>query len=275
MAIDAPMRRTIHDVVLRITGDDARSWLSGQVTNDVRSLTPGGAIYTLVLNTRGKILSDAWALDRDGELLLLVPERVSAEVRAHLEDHVIMEDVALEPTGESVTWALGAIEGFPCDPLGLGARVLLGPCEPAGPEIDDAAWKLERLRRGVPELGADFGLDNYPQEAGLKAAVSFEKGCYLGQEVVCMLENRGQLTRRLVMLDGPAIEGAALHDGGKVVGTVTSAASDPETGKTVALGYVKRAAAVPGAFVQGEGGPIGIVAIVGDPHAGLREAPAL
>lgn len=256
---DASAQRRIHYVVWRVTGEDARTWLNGQVTNEVRGLEPGDAVYALILDTRGKILSDAWILERGSEVLLLVPERVSAEVRAHLEEHIIMEDVALEPLDTPVSWVGG-----------VGGRPVLGD----GPTIDDAAWKLERVRAGVPELGADFGREHYPQEAGLKRAVSFEKGCYLGQEVVCMLENRGQLSRRLVQLTGSkAIEGAALIHEGKNVGSITSAVEDGA--RAIALGYVKRAVASPGTKVESDGGPLEIVAIVGESTPGLGEASAL
>lgn len=272
MAIDARAKRTIHDVVWRVTGEDARTWISGQVTNDVRGMSPGDAVYALILDTKGKILSDVWVVERGTDVLLMVPEEVSAAVRTHLEDHLIMEDAMIEPTGDPVTWKLGGSDGYPCDRLGMGGRVVLSTVD--GPEIDDATWKLERLRRGVPDLG-DFA-QHYPQEAGLKRAVSFEKGCYLGQEVVCMLENRGQLTRRLVRLEGAsATEGAVLQHDGKVVGDLTSATRDPETGRFIALGYVKRAVASVGTNIVSDGGPLGIVTIIGESEAGLRDASAL
>ena len=93
-------------------------------------------------------------------------------------------------------------------------------------ELDADAWERERIALGRPRYGADVGDQHYTQEAGLKSlAVSFEKGCDLGQEVVCMLENRGQLTRRLVQLRGEARPGDALSHDGSTVGSVTSAST--------------------------------------------------
>jgi folate-binding protein YgfZ len=260
MAIDANEQRIIHDVVWRVTGEDTRTWISGQVTNDVRGMNPGDVVYALILDTRGKTLCDVWIVERGTDVLLLVPEEVSTAVRAHLEDHIIMEDVAIEPLSMPVSW-----RGDPRD-----GRIELSAVD--GPAIDDARWELERIRLGVPAL-RDFA-QHYPQEAGLKRAVSFEKGCYLGQEVVCMLENRGQLTRRLVRLEGSAA-GSTLEHEGKKVADITSAAQDPERGGFVALGYVKRALANPGTTLTTEGGTLAIVEVVGESQAGLREAPAL
>ena len=92
--------------------------------------------------------------------------------------------------------------------------------------------------RGVPRWGRDFGADTLPQEAGLKHAVSFDKGCYLGQEPVVMLEHRGKPPKRLVRLElEDAVEvGAPVEAAERQVGRVTSAAG------TRALALVKRKA---------------------------------
>jgi tRNA-modifying protein YgfZ len=117
---------------------------------------------------------------------------------------------------------------------------------------DTLGWQALRLERGVPEFGVDFGETTYPQEAGLeKIAVSFQKGCYLGQEVVCMLELRGHVKRRLasLVLEGgaPPPAGAAVADeAGVQSGEVTSASHSPTLGRPVALAMLKRAAAESG-----------------------------
>ena len=121
----------------------------------------------------------------------------------------------------------------------------------------------------MPRFGVDFDDKTYPQEASLeKAAVSFDKGCYLGQEVVCMLEMRGHVKRKLVsiVLDGaaPPPSGAAVADeAGAAVGEVTSAALSPTLGVPVGLAMVKRAQAVAGARV-----------VVGGAHAKVVDRPA-
>ena len=133
---------------------------------------------------------------------------------------------------------------------------------------DDRAWEALRLERRVPQFGADFDGTTYPQEAGLeKRAVSFSKGCYLGQEVVCMLEMRGHVKRRLVALrvtaDLPPPRGADVTDSsGASVGTVTSAAIVPSTGGPVAMAMVKRAKAEPGDELRVAGSSARVIAPV-------------
>ena len=117
---------------------------------------------------------------------------------------------------------------------------------------DNRAWEALRLDRRVPQFGADFDAATYPQEAGLeKRAVSFSKGCYLGQEVIFMLEKRGHVKRRLVTLrvasDLPPPRGADVFDtDGENVGSITSAAIVPTAGGPVAMAMVKRAKAEEG-----------------------------
>jgi folate-binding protein YgfZ len=256
--------------VLRLRGEDQRSWLNGQVTADVRDLKSGVGVYALVINVKGRILSDLWVLD-DGEgALALVPAATLDTVRATFDRQIIMEDVEVELDerfsvisiqGPRAAEVLGTRASFTCDELGHGGAFVLVPVAEAssalsalvhaaeqlgGGAADEAGFELARIRAGRPRLGADFGERTYPQEAGLKAlAVSFNKGCYLGQEVVCTLENRGRLTRRLVRLEaheGQVQSGDELRDAeGNAIGAVTSATRDPRTEHTLALGYAKTA----------------------------------
>src|SRR5690606_28633236 len=82
--------RALDDGVLRVRGEDARTWLNGQITNDVRSTRPGDAVYALVLDGRGKILADVWALDRGDDFVLLVPGGTVEALRTHFEKYIVM-----------------------------------------------------------------------------------------------------------------------------------------------------------------------------------------
>ncbi|HKU44238.1 MAG TPA: folate-binding protein YgfZ [Polyangiales bacterium] len=274
--------------VLRVSGDDRTSWLNGQVTNDLRQLEPGGSVRALAVHVRGKILAEVWVVLAGEELHVVLPASSEAVLLESFERYIIMEDVTLAPWPEArVLSLLGpqAAElaapiggGFHCDELGLGGHAWLG--EPAElervanalrgagvPEIDEGGFELVRLRAGSPRFGRDFGDRSYPQEAGLKGLVSFNKGCYLGQEVVCTLENRGKLTRQLAVLSGPGATPApdtALHGtGDAALGEVTSAVWDPDAAQVLALGYVKRAHAAPGTTLTAAGTQLTLQRLVG------------
>lgn len=262
--------------VLRLKGEDQRTWLNGQVTSDVRHTKAGDAVYGLAVNVKGRVLTDLWVLDEGESLLVLMPVTTLENVRASLERQIIMEDVELVVDEDTRVLSAqgprapdacaGLVHAYPCAELGdVGRFVLVTASErdaqlaaltqaaerAQGCAVDEAGFTLARLRVGRPLLGLDFSERAYPQEAGLKGlAVSFNKGCYLGQEVVCTLEHRGKLSRRLVRLEsveGSAAIGDELVDAsGQAIGQITSCATDSASGQMLALGYTKMAHALEG-----------------------------
>ena len=203
MSADAPATPFIHlldERVVRVEGDDAREWINGQVTADLREPRPGST-YALVLTLQGRVQSDAWLSDEGEHLVMRLPEAAADAVLAHLDRYIIMEDVELEPDPRRVLHVAGpgaaarvksaGLEGLatprldaegvdlllPEDGLEAARRALI---EAGVDEVDEAGWERARIARGVPRWGRDFGADTLPQEAGLKHAVSFDKGCYLG-----------------------------------------------------------------------------------------------
>ncbi len=259
--------------LISVRGDDARTWLNGQMTNDLKALTPERMVYGLILNVKGRILSDVLAIDHpEHGLLMAVAAGTWPVLSPHLEHYIIMEDVSLVPRDDLrilTTQVLETERGgekpgegwLPHQRLGVGKgwdRVVeMSELESVlaslgARHIEESEAEPLRIRAGRPRFGVDFGDTTYPQEAGLeKGAVSFSKGCYLGQEVVCMLESRGQVSRRLVALEGLGLfAGAELKDAeGTKVGEVTSATVEGH-----GIGFVKRAQALPGAELSfGEG----------------------
>jgi folate-binding protein YgfZ len=269
---------------LIVTGADRLSWLNGMLTCDLAKRTPGDVVYGLAVARNGRVISDAIVVvdDAAATVLVAVPRAVAPALRAHLDHYLVMEDAEIGSATDAFdAWALhgpaaadlladarsAGAAGGAIDRTGLGGAFLLAPARKAaqttaviersvamrgGAIGDEAGWEALRLERGVPRFGVDFDDKTYPQEASLeKTAVRFDKGCYLGQEVVCMLELRGHVKRKLVplVLDAsrPLERGAAVtDDAGVSVGEVTSAALSPTLGKTVALAYVKRAYAQAG-----------------------------
>jgi tRNA-modifying protein YgfZ len=290
--------------IVRVQGDDRLTWLNGQVTNDLRALESGStnSVRALAVHVKGKILADVWVVARPDELLIMIPKSASAALLESFERYIIMEDVTLSPwpevqvlsvVGPEAAQLAAAIDSagpagsktiaFSCDELGIGGYAFVG--EPSAlasiaaslgaagvvPVTRDA-YELARLRAGVPRFGSDFGDRSYPQEAGLKQLVSFAKGCYLGQEVVCTLENRGKLSRHLAVFRGTAADGGEVPAPGTSLktasdespGEVTSAVYDPESGAVLALGYVKRAHAVPGTTLTAAGTHLTLQRVVGE-----------
>ena len=287
--------------VLVVKGADRVTWLNGLLTCELAKSKPGDVVYGLAVAKNGRILADLFCVLDDALLALVVPRVAMVALRESLDRHLIMEDVDIEPGEDTFAAcfvdgprsqdvldrarACGAIGGV-ADFGGAGGALLLVPSSATDGGVraragiddalssvsgvlgDDASWDALRIERGRPRFGAEFDGATYPQEAGLeKRAVSFSKGCYLGQEVVCMLEMRGHVKRKIVTLvvDGLAVpaRGTKVTDeAGVEVGEVTSAAMAPTHGGAVALAMVKRAYAEPGKGLR-VGGTVAHVAGAG------------
>ncbi len=273
---------------LALTGTDARSFLQGQVTNDVEGLSAGRGCYAAFLTPKGKMLGDLRILDT-GEEVLLDTERVALQGLFNMiRRFSIGYDVGLHKrTLERGLLSLigpdaGAIAGVEDLPgeehahtviqipgAGLNAcaiRTDVGIdllCDSADTDalrawledagavaVAEAAVECVRIERGRPRYGIDLDESVIPQEAGLNArAVSFTKGCYVGQETVARLYYRGKPNRQLrgVRLSAPAQSGDGLEFEGRLVGQLASVAQSPRLGP-IALALVRREAP-PGATV--------------------------
>lgn len=261
-------------VELRLAGEEQRAWLNGQVTSEVRYTKKGDSVYGLAVTVRGRIMADVWILDNGDALSVLLPRTAEGTVRQSFDSQIIMEDVEIQacpntrilsllgPQAEALSAVVADEEGvrlFPGDELGLGgcfvlvdesrmaalrARLVTEATPMGGMAIGEAGYELARLRQRMPRFGLDFDERSYPQEAGLKVrAVSFNKGCYLGQEVICTLENRGKVARalRAITSTGPLAPNVDLQtEDGTVAGRLTSAAEDAEQECWLGLAYVKR-----------------------------------
>lgn len=253
-------------VCVRVTGKDRFAWANGVLTSDVKALegkTGPRAQLACALDQKGKIQADVVVFVDDAaegtSLHLWLPRSRAADVVAAWDRYIVMEDVEL-----SVDEALrlfhveGAspLRAAPFDALGEGGFVVEG--DPGLPEVPAAEVEARRIAAGRAAFGVDFDDKNYVHEAGLdQRAVSFTKGCYLGQEVVCMLQMRGHVNKRLVQLAVPAgvAPGAEVTVDGQAVGAVTSVAGD------VALAMVKYAHSEPGKSLAVGGAPATVRAL--------------
>jgi folate-binding protein YgfZ len=132
----------------------------------------------------------------------------------------------------------------------------------SGRWVGEDAQEILRLEAGIPRYGIDLTEDNLLLESGLRDAVSFQKGCYLGQEVVERIRSRGHVNRKLIglVIDGALspLTGCAVIAGEREIGNVTSSTHSPALGRTVALAYIHKDYWLPGStvFVRQNGAPI-------------------
>lgn len=265
-------------------GAEARSWLHGLVTCNVEGVSVERGAWGLLLNKRGKIVSDLTII-ADSEGLWLGSASDVAGLHELLDGYLVMEDAEIE-MASGYSWftlhgagALAAALRVASVAAGAvawdrneGAALLVADTRTAACVeqltrefgarlLDDAAWSALRVRSGLPAFGVDFGPEDNPHEAGLeRRTVDWTKGCYLGQEVVCMQDMRGKVKRRLARLrvdEGLSPAGAvAIVTGQRVtdpagteVGRVTSAAGALEPGDVAAIAQLKAPFFEPGSTV--------------------------
>lgn len=254
-----------------VTGKDRTSWLNGMVTCDVSKLVPGRAAYGLLVEKKGRIQADFHVVATEDALALAVPSALREAVFATLDHHLIMEDADLTtpdlawfylsgPAALELARTKGATFAGDLDLFGAGGAVVATTDAAAFRDVADrATFDALCVERGLPRFGAEFDASFYPQEANLeKLAVSFDKGCYLGQEVVYMLENRGHVKKKLVPLDlegdAPVAANAAVTTAeGDAVGEIKSSVIGPTKKQPVAIAIVKWAHAKPGTTLLVDG----------------------
>jgi tRNA-modifying protein YgfZ len=245
---------------LRVSGSDASSFLQGQFTNDLRLLESATSVYGLWLTLKGKVLADSFVLRGNATDEFWIGSYFSpaATIHERLESHVIADDV--EVADETAAWAGTSLLGdFPAPPtMGQSSASFQFPGrrdqgpnrewvyrvadgEPSeisawgGSAVDDQEMARRRIAAGIPAVPIDLGLGDLPNEAGLEAeAISYTKGCYLGQEVMARLKSMGQVRRRLCRVRGeggrwPALP-APIFVAARQVGELRSAAGDGATG---------------------------------------------
>jgi folate-binding protein YgfZ len=230
-----------------VRGTDARAWLHDLVTADVQSLADGQTRRSLLLTPTGRIRADFHIAGVDGSFLLLQAPGQPQAVDAILRPYVLSSDVEMNDRSErslivAVLGGLAASDGegalvLAPSVLGSGRDVIVPRGEPARrllahlrgrglAQLTEQDLETRRIRRGDVRMGADFGSDVLPAEAGLEGAIDLTKGCFLGQESVAKVRNLGHPPRvlRHVRSRTPVAPGAPVLAGGVAIGEVTSAA---------------------------------------------------
>ncbi|MBM3724277.1 MAG: folate-binding protein YgfZ [Acidobacteria bacterium] len=266
---------------IRAAGEDRARLLHAMTTNHVQQLQPGQGCYTFFLSAQGRILADANLLCLPEEILIETEPETRAKLFEHLDKFIIADDVALSDETEAGV-AIG-VEGpmaedclsragfsTPAEPYShsthegvmvarlsstgmLGWRLFAGAgqrgeliaaverCGAVAASLAEA--ELVRMERGVPRYGADITEKNLVQETRLHHAVSFTKGCYIGQEIVERVRSRGQVHKGLAAIRVETREavapGTEIASEGQVVGRVTRTAWSPGLGVTVGFAYLR------------------------------------
>lgn len=258
------------------SGEDRKRLLHAMTTNHVQELEPGRGLYAFFLNAQGKILADALVLCRDEDLLLSLEPEAREKIYQHLDRFIIADDVTLADVTEQTCefglegpkaeeWLSAQGVALPeqdyaftswgerivakASATGLPGHRLIAPAAERESLLgllplasaDDA--EIARIENGRARFGVDFTELNIAHETGLLHALHFNKGCYLGQEIVERVRSRGLVQRQLVALkiagDTAPPAGAPVASDGADVGKITSAVYSGAQGCVRALAFVR------------------------------------
>ncbi len=272
--------------VIEARGTEAAEYLQGQLTQDVESLEPGTGAYSALLDRKGRMQGDMRVLRLDDAFGIGTEEVAAPAVISHLDRYKVGRDVEIvDRTDElAVVSVIGpaAIQHLLDGPLGpehahreqdvggiatvavatdLGVdltlarnevEALLGALAERGVEpVAEAAAEIVRVESGRPRFGREMTTATIPEEAGInERAVSFSKGCYIGQETVARLHYKGKPNRHLrgLRLAAPVAGGDPVRLGERELGTIGTAVLSPAQGP-IALAILRREAE-PGTEVE-------------------------
>ncbi len=275
--------------VLKLTGSERVSWLQGMVTNDVQKLTPGTGCYAAHLTAQGKIVAQMQILADDDALWLSLERSALPKLVQAFDKLLIMEDVQIQDASEEYgilsvigpkstsvleSWlgellnlsGLYSHRNFEAGRVvvsdlgvdvwvsrGQAGKVFRSLAQSGATAIDRGTWDVLRTEAGIPIYGVDIDETTTMPEIGEKG-ISYDKGCYVGQEVVAKVKYIGHVNRRFVGLtlsgtDLPELK-SPIHKGDREVGYVTTSLFSPGLNRSVALGFVSRSAYAPGTEVE-------------------------
>lgn len=263
--------------LLRFAGADLRRFLQGLLSADVEALRPGHACPSAILTVKGKLVSEAIVLcDADGSIALAVPAEIAEAVVGLIDRHIIMDDVTIaldEAQRFALAWPVFAgAEGVRAyttrhpapGSLLVGEEAALAGALAGATMVSEDGWNQHRVAAGAPAWGHEIVADSFPPEVGFVAAVSYDKGCYMGQEPLARIHARGQVNRVMVRVSAeklPAGPVTLATPERPVAGRWTTWASDPSG--AIGLAVVHRSLAVPGTVLLAEG--VGAVTVRSGP----------
>ena len=248
---------------LRVIGPDRIRFLNGQTTNDVRRAGAEAMQESCVLNAKGHFDAHLFLFATPNDIWIDADEELREQLRFRLERYLIADDVAIEDVTDQFALFHVLAES---EPKTAGAKFCprsrrVGSegwdlwVESAGAEkarnilaadyraMDESEWEVLRIENGIPRWGRELTPEIIPPEANLQIrAIDYEKGCYIGQEVISRMKMSGQTRQRLCGLvsETALTPGMELREGTKVVGRVTSAIFSKRVNSHIALAIIKR-----------------------------------
>lgn len=250
---------------LCVTGRDRLRFLNGQTTNDVRKAGADSTQESCVLDSKGHLEAHLFLFTTSDAVWIDADEELSESLPARLERYIIADDVTIENVTDQfalfhvlasdaieIAEAKFAVRSHRLLPSGCDFWV---PCQDSkkvrsalvqtNEILDESEWEVLRQESGVPRWGRELSKEVIPPEANLDLrAIDYNKGCYIGQEVISRMKMSGQKRQRLcglASLSKPALPaGATLFSGEKIVGKVTSTAFSERMNAHIALAMIKR-----------------------------------
>jgi len=267
--------------IVKLTGSDRVSWLQGMVTNDVEKLATGAGCYAAHLTPQGKLVAHMQIFKDDDALWLSLERAAVPKLLAAFDKLLIMEDAQLTDVsanysilgllGPQAAAAINSWAGGPVRVQSLyshqkidDSRIIVSrlgydiwiPRDQADTvlrffadqgvtAIDHGTWDVLRTEAGIPIYGVDIDETTMMPELG-EYGINYDKGCYIGQEVVAKVKYIGHVNRRFVGMlisgnDLPELK-SPVRKGGRDVGYVTTALFSPALNRPIALGFVSRSA---------------------------------
>ena len=248
---------------LRVTGADRIRFLNGQTTNDVRKAGAEATQESCVLNVKGHFDAHVFLSATPNDIWIDADQELRELLQTRLERYVIADDVKIEDvTDQSALFHVLAgsepkisdakfdfrsrrlgIDGWDLWVEAARAEAMKRALAADYRAMDESEWEVLRIESGIPRWGCELTREIIPPEANLAArAIDYEKGCYIGQEVISRMKMSGQTRQRLcgVTSEKALAPGKELHAETKMVGHVTSAVFSERLNAHIALAIIKR-----------------------------------
>ena len=270
---------------ISVSGSEAVMFLNGLITNDMKTLGENQSMHAAFANVQGRLLAAVRVTRRPHDFLLDIEAVTREKVIKLIERFTLAGDfkVADITTGSALISVQGRDASALREQITLPDDTLVFPATHTGEagfdlminaEQKDSLWQtlvaagatpvspeveeILRIEAGIARYGVDMDETNVVTETNLDDAVSYTKGCYLGQEIIVRIKHRGHVAKKLTGLrfetNEPVQTGAAIRSGDdKEIGRITSATFSPALGTTVALGYVRYEYLTPGTSLVVDG----------------------